>query len=104
MSSPSEEEEKKEDDQICHPAIVMVDEQSGNQYMRIVDQKGIGNHQDTMGIVKDMHVKLKAWGKPGGDDNIIVLTSDGETSIVAVRAALAQLHGGVASPEQFLKG
>ena len=55
-------------------------------------------------LVKDIHAELKAWGRPGGSDNKIVMKSDGESPIVAVREALARKHGGVVSPEQPPKG
>ena len=40
---PSESEESQEDeDAKDNPTLVMVDESTGNKYMRTVDQKGIG--------------------------------------------------------------
>ena len=49
-----------------HPAIVMVDGQTGNKYMRLVDQKGLGPDKKMMWLVRDIHAELKAWGHPGG--------------------------------------
>ena len=47
-----------------------------------------------------MHQELKSWGHPGGPGNALILKSDGEPAIVAVREALARCHGGCISPEQ----
>ena len=74
--------------------MVMVDESTGNKYMRAVDHKGLGPDGDNSWLVKDMHQELKAWGHPGGGQNPLILKSDGEPAIVAVREALARCHGG----------
>ena len=55
-------------------------------------------------LVKDLHAELKAWGRPGGGDNKLIIKCDGESPIVAVREALARKHGGIISPEQPPKG
>ena len=86
------------------PMMVMVDESTGNKYMRAVDHKGLGPEGDNSWLVKDMHQELKAWGHPGGGRNEIILKSDGEPAIVAVREALARCHGGQVTPEQPPKG
>ena len=51
-------------------------------------------------MIKDMHQELKSCGHPGGGANAIILKSDGEPAIVAVREALARCHGGRVTPEQ----
>ena len=84
--------------------MVMVDESTGNKYMRSVDHKGLGPDGDSSWLVKDMHQELKSWGHPGGGRNEIILKSDGEPAIVAVREALARCHGGQVTPEQPPKG
>ena len=67
------------------PMMVMIDESTGNKYMRAVDHKGLGPEGDNSWLVKDMHQELKSWGHPGGGRNEIILKSDGEPAIVAVR-------------------
>ena len=47
-----------------------------------------------------MHQELKSWGYPGGAQNALILKSDGEPAIVAVRKALERCHGGRITPEQ----
>ena len=47
-----------------------------------------------------MHQELKSWGHPGGGQNALILKSDGEPAIVAVREAFARCHGGRVTPEQ----
>ena len=86
------------------PMMVMVDESTGNKYMRSVDRKGLGPDGDNSWLVKDMHQELKSWGHPGGMGNQLILKSDGEPAIVAVREALSRLHGGRVTPEQPPRG
>ena len=71
----------------------MTDESTGNRYMRIVDSKGLSEDRADPWLVKDLHAELKSWGRPGGDENKLVIKSDGESPIVAVREALARKHG-----------
>ena len=72
--------------------------------MTLVDQKGLGNKGDVAWLVKDIHEELKSWGHPGGGSNALIFKSDGEPSIVALREAVARLHGGSITPEQPPKG
>ena len=51
-----------------------------------------------------MHEEVKAWGYPGGAQNALILKSDGEPAIVAVREALARCHWGRKTPEQAPAG
>ena len=53
--------------------------------MRSVKHKGLGDDGDESWLIKDMHQELKSWGHPGGGANAIILKSDGEPAIVAVR-------------------
>ena len=87
-----------------NPMIVMVDESTGNKYMRVVPHKGLGAEGDNSSLIKDMHQELKTWGHPGGGHNALILKSDGEPALVAVREALARCHGGRIPPEQPPKG
>ena len=82
-----------------HPVMVMVDESTGNKYMRMVEHKGLEGDGDNSWLVKDMHQELKSWGYPGGARNALILKSDGEPAIIAVREALARCHGGRVTPE-----
>ena len=86
-----------------NPMMVMVDESTGNKYMRAVSHKGFGIEGDNSWLVKDMHQELKSWGHPGGGQNLLILKSDGEPAIVAVREALARCHGGRVTPEHPLE-
>ena len=64
--SPSDDDDQQEDvkDDV-NPAIVMLDEETGNKYFRIVDQKGLGTNGEMKRLILDMHEELKAWGRPG---------------------------------------
>ena len=50
-------------------------------------------------IVEDAVKELKSWGQPGGAGNELVLKSDGEPALVALRSAVASYLGGVVTPE-----
>ena len=84
--------------------MVMVDESTVHKFMRAVDHKCLGPDGDNSWLVQDMRQELKSWGHPGGGRNEIILKSDGEPAIVAVREALARCHGGQVTPEQPPKG
>ena len=51
-----------------------------------------------------MSAVLKSWGHSGGTGGEIILKSDGEPALVAVKEALMKYHGGVVIPEQPAKG
>ena len=51
-----------------------------------------------------MHQELKSWGYPGGGSNPLLLKSDGERPIVAVRESLARCLGSMITPEMPPKG
>ena len=105
LSSPSESEDTDgEEEAKENPTFVMVDGSTGNKFMRLVDQKGLGRKGDLAWLVREAHEELKAWGHPGGGDNAIVLKSDGERAIVALREAIAKRHGGSVTREQPPKG
>ena len=72
----------------------MIDEDTGNKYMRMVPCKGLGENGEAKWVVKDLHEEFKSWGRPGGGNNSLILKTDGEKAIVAVREALAGKHGG----------
>ena len=84
--------------------IVLVDDQTGNKYMRAVPHKGLDEDGDESWLVKDMHQELKSWGHPGGGNNQLIPNNDGEPAIVALREALARCHGGRVTPEQPPRG
>ena len=68
--SSSDEEDEEDDQEVdkTHPALVMIDEQTGNKYMRIVDQKGLGEGMEMKWLIRALHEELKAWGRPSGGD------------------------------------
>ena len=47
--------DEEEDEERVNPAFVMVDEGTGNRYMRVVDQKGIGQNDEMAWLIKDVH-------------------------------------------------
>ena len=68
--------------------------------MRIVHQKGIGEKGEMQWLIKDLHEELKSWGRPGGPNSRLMMRSDSERPMVARRAALAKMHGGLVTPGQ----
>ena len=96
----SEADEKTQN----NPTIVMRDESTGEKYARAVGNKGMGQDKEQDWLVIDMAAELKSWGHPGGAGSEIIMKSDGESAIVAVREALAKYIGGRVIPEAPAKG
>ena len=46
--------------------ILLHDESTGNQYMRAVSKKGLGDGGELEWLIKDMHAELQSWGHKGG--------------------------------------
>ena len=84
-----------------NPMLVMVDEETGEKYARVVAKKGTS---DMDWIIKDMSKELKSWGDAGGPEGYMILKSDGEHSLGDVKGALATFHGGRISPEKAARG
>ena len=47
--------DEEEDEEKVNPAFVMIDESTGNRYMRVVDQKGLGQEDEMAWLIKDVH-------------------------------------------------
>ena len=90
--SKEDEEGKK------NPVLVAVNESSNEKYARAAGQKGLGSEGEVQWLVKDMSAELRTWGHQGGEGGKIILKCDGESSIVALRDAIARLHGGRSYP------
>ena len=93
-------------DEAAHenPLVVMLDEATGEKYARAVGKKGLGAQGEMDWLIKDMAEELRSWGHAGGESGHIILKSDGERAIVAVREALARYHGGKVVQEPPPKG
>ena len=96
----SQEEEKASE----NPLVAMIDEETGNKYMKAVAKKGLGEGSEMDWLIKDMHEELKSWGHPGGENNELTKKSYGEPAIIALRERLSRYHGGKIIPEQPPKG
>ena len=83
-----------------NPIVIMVDEATGEKYARMVEQKGVGTEGQMSWLIEDLHRELVAWGHPGGSRGQLIIKSDTEPAIVAVREALARRHGGRVVPEK----
>ena len=60
MSSSEDEETPEPEGASAYPAIVMIDEETGNRYMRMVPCKGLGESGEAKWVVKDLHEELKS--------------------------------------------
>ena len=79
-----------------NPIIVMIDERSSSVYARGTGKKGT---LEMDWLIEDMSEELKWWGHAGGSDCRLILKSDNEPSIVALREKLGKHHGGAIIPD-----
>jgi hypothetical protein len=87
-----------------NPVIAMIDEGTGEKYARATGRKGIGQAGEMDWLIQDMAEELRTWGHTGGAKGHIIMKSDGENSIKAVRDAVGRLLGGRVIPEGPPKG
>ena len=87
-----------------HPCLIPKNEDSGERYARAVGQKGVGTKGELDWLITDISEELQSWGRAGGVAGKIILKSDGEISIKALRTAVARYHGGTVIPEAPAKG
>ena len=88
----------------ANPMLVMMDESTGEKYARAVGHKGLGRDGEADWLVKDLSEEVKTWGHMGGEGGHILLKTDGERAITAVRDALARYHGCKVVPESPPRG
>ena len=84
--------------------LVVFDERSGSRYARLVGKKGLGTDGEMDWLVEDILITIKSWGHAGGSPGHVIMKSDGEPSILAVKNSVMQRLGGVCVPEQPAKG
>ena len=94
----------KEEQDGNNPLVVMVDEETGYKYALMVWKKGLGRDGEMEWSVRDMSEELKSWGHVGGDSGRLIMKSDGEWSIKALKDALGRYHGGIIIPEVSARG
>ena len=87
-----------------NPLLVIADERSGSRYARAVGIKGLGEAGQMDWLIEDISINLKSWGHAGGTGGEVIVKSDGEPALLAVRNALMRYHGGVMIPECPAKG
>ena len=87
-----------------NPMIAMVDESTGEKYARAAGKKGAGTSGEMDWLLMDMADELKSWGHTGGNSGHIIMKSDNEYAIKAVRDAVGKLLGGRVIPENPPKG
>ena len=66
--------------------------------------KGLGEAGSMDWLVEDIRITLKSWGRAGGTGGEIIMKSDGEPALLAVRSATMKYHGGIVIPEGPAKG
>ena len=70
--------------------VVVVDEKSGSRYARLVGQKGLGSAGEMDWLVEDISTVMKGWGHAGGTRGEVIMKSDGEPAMLAVKNAVIQ--------------
>ena len=55
-------------------------------------------------LIEDIITILKSWGHGGGTGGELIMKSDGEPALLAVRNAVIKYHGGVIISEAPAKG
>ena len=79
-----QDEEAKE-----NPMLVVLNEQTNERYARATGRKGVGTEGLMDWLVKDICEELKTWGHAGGPGGHIILKSDNERAMAALRHAIA---------------
>ena len=86
------------------PILCMKDESTGCRFARLVARKGLGGDGEVEWLILDACAEIKAWGHPGGEGNRIILKSDGESGLCALRDAIGKFHGGIVITETSARG
>ena len=95
----------REDEEASNnPLLVVADERTGSRYARAVGVKGLGQDNSMDWLVEDLSHTLKSWGHAGGKGGEVIVKTDGEPALLAVRNALMRYHGGIMIPECPAKG
>ena len=87
-----------------NPVIGMIDEKTGEKNARATGKKGPGQGGELDWLVQDMVEELKSCGHTGGANGHIILKSDNENAIKALKEAVGKLLGGRVVPENPPKG
>ena len=83
---------------------MILNDETNEKYARATGQTGIGTEGVMEWLVRDISEEFKSWGHAGGPGGHIILKSDGEPAMVALREAVARFHGGLVVPETSAKG
>jgi len=95
---------KKDEEAKENPMIAMVDESTGERYARAAGHKGIGTQGEMDWLIQDMVEELKSWGHAGGVNGHIIMKSDNEPAVKALRDSVGKYLGGRVIPENPPKG
>ena len=82
----------------------MIDESTGEKFARAAGQKGVGTQGEMDWLIQDMVEELKSWGHTGGNNGHIIMKSDNEPAILALRDTVGRYLGGRVIPENPPKG
>ena len=95
---------QKDRSEDANPLFVMIDEETGDKHSRVVDKKGLVHNGEMEWLVKDISDELKAWCHLGGEGRRLILKSDGEWPIRALKEAVGKYHGGIVMMEVSARG
>ena len=65
--------------------FVMVDEEKGHRYARMVEQKGLGDGGEMEWLILDAAEEVRSWGHTGGEP--LILECGNEAAVRTVRDA-----------------
>ena len=95
---------QRDEEAKSNPILVVLNENTNEKYARAAGQKGIGTEGNMQWLIKDVAAELRTWGHQGGEGGKIIMKSDNEKSMVALRDAVGEFHGGEVIMEQPAKG
>ena len=81
----------------------MVDEDTGERYARACGRKGVGSNGEMDWLIYDIRDELNSWGHTGRQGGHIIIKTDNENAIKALRDSVAKLLGGRVIPENHRK-
>ena len=95
---------KEDEAASSNPILVIADERTGSRMARLTGRKRLCEYGEMDWLLEELSKTLKGWGHTGGPGSEIIMKTDGEPAIVALRDALLKYHGGIGIPEQPEKG
>ena len=84
---------REDEEASTNPLLVVAVERTGSKYARAVGHNGVGDDESMDWLIQDVSTILKSWGHTGGMGSELIMKSDGEPALLAVRNAVMKYHG-----------